>query len=178
MKKKCSKCGEIKSLTNFSKSRAKRDNLQPWCKKCSCKNTTRIRNTERGYVAEVIAGIFSRYKKKNARPKWIPECTKQDIYDELMLYIQDHGRHCEYCKEPWTYIRKPEERSGFKKRGASIFTNFSIDRLDSTKTYTTDNLVFCCGGCNNRKNQVRLSDLINILRVWMPRKIGKEEYEL
>ena len=176
MKKKCGKCGEIKSLTNFSKSRAKRDNLQPWCKKCSCKNTTRNRNTERGYIGEVISGIFSRYKKKNARPKWIPECTKQDIYDELMLYIQDHGRHCEYCKEPWTYIRKPEERSGFKKRGASIFTNFSIDRLDSTKTYTTDNLVFCCGGCNNRKNQVRLSDLINILRVWKIKR--KEEYEM
>ena len=180
MKKKCSKCGEIKSLTNFSKSRAKRDNLQPWCKKCSCKNTTRIRNTERGYVAEVIAGIFSRYKKKNARPKWIPECTKQDIYDELMLYIQDHGRNCEYCKEPWTYSRPltNEKNSNGRRRNFRIDTNFSIDRLDSEKTYTVDNLVFCCVGCNNRKNQVRLSDLINILRVWMPRKVGKEEYEL
>ena len=139
----------------------------------------KYKNTERGYVMEVINGIFYRHKKKNARLKWVPDCTRKEIYAELMLYIQDHGRHCEYCKEPWTYIRKPEERSGFKKRGASIFTNFSIDRLDSTKTYTTDNLVFCCGGCNNRKNQVRLSDLINILRVWMPRKIKrKEEYEL
>ena len=175
MKKKCGKCGEIKSLTNFSKDKGKRDNLQLWCKKCSCKNTTRNRNTERGYIGEVISGIFSRYKKKNARLKWIPECTKQDIYDELMLYIQDHGRHCEYCKQPWTYIRKPEEGSGVKKRGPAIFTNFSIDRLNSEKTYTLDNLVFCCGGCNNRKNQVRLNDLINILRVWMPRKIKIKE---
>ena len=52
-------------------------------------------NTERGYVLEVIGGIFQRYKKKDNRKKWKPECTKQDIYDELMLYIQDHGRNCE-----------------------------------------------------------------------------------
>ena len=137
-------------------------------------------NTERGYVKEVINGIFSRYKKKNARLKWKPECTKQDIYDELMLYIQDHGRHCEYCKEPWTYKRVLGDRGrGYNGRGPKIVTNFSIDRLDSEKTYVIDNLVFCCIGCNNRKNQVRLSDLINILRVWMPRKIKrKEEYEL
>ena len=34
MKKKCTKCGEVKSLMNFSKSKAKKDNLQSWCKKC------------------------------------------------------------------------------------------------------------------------------------------------
>ena len=137
-------------------------------------------NSERGYINETINSIFSRCHRNDNRKRWIPKCTKQDIYDELMLYLQDHGRHCEYCKEPWTYIRKMGTRQeGFKKRGPKIDTNFSIDRLDSEKTYTVDNLVFCCIGCNNRKNQVRLSDLINILRVWMPRKIKrKEEYEL
>ena len=56
-------------------------------------------NTERGYVLEVIGGIFQRYKKKDNRKKWKPECTKSDIYDELMLYIQDHGKVCEYCNK-------------------------------------------------------------------------------
>ena len=137
-------------------------------------------NSERGYIKETINGIFIRCHMNNNRKKWIPECTKQDIYDELMLYIQDHGRNCEYCKEPWTYIRRLGTRGeGWKKRGPKVITNFSIDRLDSEKTYTVDNLVFCCVGCNNRKNQVRLRDLINILRVWLPREIKrKEEYEL
>jgi len=133
-------------------------------------------NTERGYVMEVINGIFYRHKKKNARLKWKPECTKQEIYDELMLYIQDHGRHCEYCKEPWTYKRVLGTRQrGYNGRGPKIVTNFSIDRLDSTKTYILDNLVFCCVGCNLRKNQVRLSDITNILRVWMHRKNKRKE---
>ena len=133
-------------------------------------------NTESGYVREVINGIFSRYKKKNARLKWVPECTRQDVYEELILYIQDHGRNCEYCEEPWTYKRALGVRGqGFNARGPKIDTNFSVDRLDATKTYMLSNLVFCCVGCNLRKNQVRLSDITNIQRVWMRRKINRKE---
>ena len=132
-------------------------------------------NTERAYVMEVINGVFYRYKKKDARLKWKPECTKEEIYDELMLYIQDHGRHCEYCKKPWTYKRVlSDKKRGYNGRGPKIVTNFSIDRLDSTKTYMLDNLVFCCVGCNLRKNQVRLSDIFNIIRVYIKRKISNE----
>ena len=128
-------------------------------------------NTERGYVMEVITGIFNRYKKKDKRKKWKPECTKEQIYVELMLYIQDHGRNCEYCKVPWTYKRTLGVRQqGYTGLGPKVETNFSIDRLDSTKTYTTDNLVFCCIGCNNRKNAVRLSDIVNITKVWKKRR--------
>ena len=109
-------------------------------------------NTERGYVMEVINGIFYRHKKKNSRLKWVPECTREEIYAELMLYIQDHGRNCEYCGEPWTYVRVLVEKNRkFNGRGPKIETNFSIDRLDATKTYILDNLVFCCVGCNLRK---------------------------
>jgi len=122
-------------------------------------------NSERGYVNETINGIFTRARKNNRKTRWIPECTKQDIYDELMLYMQDRGRICEYCEQPWTYIRQLRKKST-SKRSPGIDTNFSIDRLDATKTYDIKgNLVFCCIGCNNRKNQVRLSDIDNIQRV-------------
>ena len=136
-------------------------------------------NTERGYVLEVIGGIFQRYKKKDNRKKWKPECTKQDIYDELMLYIQDHGRNCEYCKKTWTYKRNLGIRQrGYSGRGPKIETNFSVDRLDSTQTYKQDNIVFCCVGCNNRKNQVRLSDIFNIIRVYKERKVSNKHNEM
>ena len=127
-------------------------------------------NTEKGYVNEVIGGIFQRAKRKSTRKKWVPDMTKQEIYAELMLYVQDHGRTCEYCKEQWTYVRRLGTRGeGQKSRRSGIETNFSIDRLDTTKTYSRDNLVFCCVGCNNRKNQVRISDIMNILKVWKER---------
>ena len=120
-------------------------------------------NTERGYVMEVINGIFYRYRRKGSRPKWKPEFTKEQLYAELMLYIQDFGRICQYCKKPWTYKRI------LNNKGVRIETNFSIDRLDTTKTYKLDNIVFCCSGCNNRKSRVRLSDIINIMKVYVER---------
>jgi hypothetical protein len=124
-------------------------------------------NSERGYVGEVINGVFQRGRRNNGRKKWVPEITKQELYDELMLYIQDYGRKCEYCKESWTYQRAlgvRGQKNTARKRGG-IESNFSIDRLDSTETYKRGNIVFCCVGCNNRKNQVRLGDVLNILTV-------------
>ena len=134
-------------------------------------------NSERGFIKETVDSIFQRCKQKDSRKKWIPECTREEIFEELELYMEEHGRICEYCKEPWTYIRKMGTRGGgHKKRGPKIETNFSIDRLDTTKTYkvrkpghNTSNLVFCCIGCNIRKNSVTLSDIDNIKRVWKER---------
>ena len=188
MNKKCNLCNKDLPLKEFYRSHNGSYNF--CCKPCDrnrkavyrAENKEKIAlsehkymNTERGYVMEVINGVFYRYKKKNARLKWKPECTKEEIYAELMLYIQDHGRNCEYCKEPWTYKRVlgNKERE-YNSRGPKITTNFSIDRLDATKTYVLDNLVFCCVGCNLRKNQVRLSDIFNIIRVYIKRKVSNE----
>jgi len=186
--KNCSLCKQELSLESFYLSHNGEYNF--CCKPCDrarkivyrAENKEQIAitnhkyiNTESGYVREVINGVFSRHKKKNDRLKWVPECTKQDIYEELILYIQDHGRNCEYCKDPWTYKRVLGIRGrGFNARGPKINTNFSIDRLDSEKTYSINNIVFCCVGCNLRKNQVRLSDITNIQRVWINRKEDNE----
>ena len=184
--KNCSICKQKLSLDNFYLSHNGQYNF--CCIPCDKKRKLLYRaenkekialadhkyiNTERGYVGEVISGIFQRHKKKNTRIKWIPECTKQELYDELMLYIQDFGRNCEYCKQPWTYQRALGVRGtqNTARKRAGVESNFSIDRLDSTKTYKQGNIVFCCVGCNNRKNQVRLSDVVNIVRVWMKRTI-------
>jgi len=128
-------------------------------------------NSERGYVNEVIGGIFQRAKRTDRNMVWQPDISKEQMYDELMLYIQDHGRNCEYCKQPWTYQRALGVRGtkNTARKRAGVDTNFSIDRLDTTITYSRGNIVFCCVGCNNRKNQVRISDIMNILKVWKER---------
>ena len=166
--KKCSLCKKSLGLDKFYLSHNGSYNF--CCKPCDKKRKAVYRaenkdkialqenkymNTERGYVMEVINGIFYRHK--------------------LMLYIQDHGSACEYCKDTWTYKRVLGTRQqGYNGRGPRIDTNFSIDRLDATKTYILDNLVFCCVGCNLRKNQVRLSDIFNIIRVYIKRKVNNE----
>ena len=191
--KTCPRCKKSFSLKNLKNFYRWTPSSSTYCRPCrtvvnleyKSKNKERIAqdnnkyiNTEKGYTKETINSIFQRAKEQKSnrtRKKWIPECTQLEILAELELYVQEHGRICEYCKKPWTYIRKMGTiGEGFKKRTDTIFTNFSIDRLDSTKTYVltnpalnqVSNLVFCCIGCNNRKNQVTLSDIDNIKRVW------------
>ena len=99
------------------------------------------------------------------RRKLVPLVSKQEVWEELILYIQrmkekfphTDGRLCEYCKKPWTYIRHKNGcviGQGHLKKSNPVQTNFSIDRLDNNLTYTKENIVFCCGGCNQIKNQV------------------------
>jgi len=196
MMKTCTACKKSFPLENFYQRKStiyRASYPESNCKICSCIRTKKYKrenkekitlaghkyiNSERGFIKETIDSIFQRAKENKSnrtRKKWIPECTKQDINEELELYIQEHGRICEYCKEPWTYTRKMGSRGeGFKKRGSPITTNFSLDRLDPTKTYVItnpdlnqiSNLVFCCIGCNHRKSHVTLSDIDNIKRVW------------
>ena len=193
--KTCFTCKKFLPLDNFYWNKAD-SRYYSECKPCSNKRSKKWKidnkeksiesdhkyiNSEKGFINETICGIFVRANKKDNRKKWPPNCTKQEIYEELMLHIQDHGKNCEYCKQPWTYIRRKKNRgNGHVKRGPQVDTNFSIDRLDATKTYETgrdSNLVFCCAGCNNRKNQVRLSDITNIVRVWECRKkINERNY--
>ena len=114
-------------------------------------------NSERGKIMEVIAGIFGRPNKKDSRKKWIPELEKKDVWLIIMNHIArmkekfpgSNGRLCFFCKKPWTYIRRPSSGTGVKQQ--VIATNFSLDRLDCTKTYKEGNMVCCCIGCNDRK---------------------------
>jgi hypothetical protein len=193
--KTCTICKKSLPLDNFYSRLTTRTGYYSYCKPCTAKrqNVYRAKNTEqialsdhkyanseKGFTTQTINAIFQRYKwkKKGRMRKWKPECTREQIHDELKSYIQEHERICEYCAQPWTYSRPliGTRGKGFKKRGPQIFTNFSIDRLDSTETYKVrkpahniSNLVFCCVGCNNRKNQVTLRDIDNIKRVWEER---------
>ena len=140
-------------------------------------------SSERGFIINSIASMFNPSKVK--KRKLVPLISKQEVWEELVLYVQKmkekfpytDGRLCEYCKKPWTYIRHKNGciiGQGYQKMNNPVQTNFSIDRLDATKTYILDNLVFCCVGCNLRKNQVRLSDIFNIIRVYIKRKVSNE----
>ena len=44
-------------------------------------------------------------------------------------------------------------------------TNISVDRINNNKDYEIGNIIFCCGKCNDTKNQVTLDLCKNILRV-------------
>ena len=84
------------------------------------------------------------------------------------------GRLCRYCEKPLTFVpyrertRKEKRlRLNFaKKVRRKVDTNLSVDRLNPLIDYTAANIIFCCGGCNRRKNDVSPADVLNIMRVY------------
>ena len=131
-------------------------------------------NTEHGFVTSKIAAIFSPSKCKR-RGLW-PTCSKEELRKLFDRYVKEHGRNCEYCGDPWTYIvNKIKVGQGHTPRGSSNKKNFSIDRLDNTKTYTLDNIVFCCFDCNDRKKNTTFELAEKILEL---RDLRKKELDM
>ena len=131
-------------------------------------------NTEHGFVTSKIAAIFSPSKCKR-RGLW-PTCSKEELRKLFDRYVKEHGRNCEYCGDPWTYIvNKIKVGQGHTPRGSSNKKNFSIDRLDNTKTYTLDNIVFCCVDCSDRKKNTTFELAEKILEL---RDLRKKELDM
>ena len=116
-------------------------------------------NQENPFIRVTLGRIFKpssinpKPSKNYQRKGWNPEITKQELYEQLYLHIEQmkerfpdtDGRLCRYCLQPWTYIRHDEKRK-------PVPTNFSLDRFDTMQTYKKGNVVFCCGKCNSLKN--------------------------
>ena len=131
-------------------------------------------NTEHGFVTSKIASIFTPSSCKR-RGLW-PTCSKEDIKKLFDRYVKEHGRNCEYCGDPWTYIvNKIKVGQGHTPRGSTNKKNFSIDRLDNRKTYTLDNIVFCCVECNDKKHDITFEMAEKILEL---RDLRKKELDM
>ena len=119
-------------------------------------------NSENGFLTIRVKDLFKPSAIKNRGHS--PESTKEEIKKHFYEYVEKHGRNCFYCKEPWTYItnryifgkgHNPKSDKG-KSRKNKI-KNLSIDRFDNSKTYSVDNIVFCCVECNLSKKDISIS---------------------
>ena len=104
----CTKCEEKFPATSKYFWKSGKNNklrLSSWCIPCDrmrgrvykYKNATSLRdansryiNTEVGYQHDIINGIFSRGRKDPSKTKrfvWVPEITKEKIYELLQLHL-------------------------------------------------------------------------------------------
>ena len=132
-------------------------------------------NKERGFIITKIGDIFKPSKGKTRKKRWLPQITRQKIWEDLALHIEfmkelypkRDGRLCRYCHESWTYHTRKKRPGALKPntRGSQHPTNFAIDRFDAEFTYLPGNIVFCCASCNDRKHDSTPTDWKNFLRV-------------
>lgn len=116
------------------------------------------RNTVPGYLKNMFVGL-----KQKAEKRKIPFHIKsfEEFYELFFKHVQKFGMCCEYSGELMTVHR-------FYKKGIN-YQNVSVDRLDNTKGYTRDNIVFTTGAMNKRKSAVTIDDCKNILKVYNKR---------
>jgi len=130
------------------------------------KGAMEYQNSEHGFITSTISAVFKPSSCKK-RGLW-PAITRPGIWEELKKhrlnmkkkFPESDGNLCIYCENPWTYKRTV----GTGKRVKHI-TNFSIDRIDNSKTYQVGNLGFCCSGCNDKKHHATLELMENVIRV-------------
>ena len=131
-------------------------------------------NTERGFVTSCIARRFKPSAKKYGGHIADKSMDKKEFWRLYMNHIiimkekfpDSDGRLCKYCEQPFTFKTNIRTRGkGYQGRGTQNFNNFSIDRLDPRLIYQTNNIVFCCCGCNDRKKNSTPEDWKNFIRV-------------
>ena len=171
MMKICSMCKIEKPTTEFYTQPSNKNLVRGFCKKChyidgeitKFKNKEhyeqvryKYTNSEDGFLKQKISYIFT---PSTIKEKGIPNATKEDFYKYFYDYVEKNGRNCFYCKEPWTYnTKKVNFGSGVHKKQTKRqnLKNLSLDRLDSSKPYNLDNVIFCCAKCNFSKNEVSI----------------------
>jgi len=169
--KKCARCNIVKSWLNFNKDKSTKDGRKRYCKKCAKEQQVIYLSNEVAHVKTVIGSIFK--PSSCERRGFLPLVSKQEIWETLLIYIQDmknkfpgsDGRICSYCEQPWT---NKVSLGGIKQKN---LRNFSIDRIDNSKTYTVQNIVFCCAACNDNKHSASLTLMKKTLQIAKERKL-------
>jgi hypothetical protein len=129
-KKYCSICKENKSIDDFNKNSATNNGLQSHCKDCGHNLSKKRFSTLDGFMLRLYHNVVHNLKKRAKNLEC--EITKEDL---INLYNKQEG----YCK-----------LSGIKMTHLAYTTkgnnnvlnpwNVSVDRIDSTKGYTKNNI--------------------------------------
>lgn len=126
--------------------------------------------TTRGFFVNQYNSKVSTIRTKEKLKKFhedVPIITLEDflwLWDE---HVRKYGVNCYYTGVPLTFYDPDNLRAD---------TLCTIDRFDSEKGYTIDNIVFCCWDFNKRKNNISVQDCIKILKRHHERRELRKHY--
>ena len=162
-KKKCSQCKETKPLVDFYKHKRGADGRRSECIICLSLYVKKKRNTEVGFLKKRYEDIQTRARVQGDT-KHQCHFTFKEYYNEFKKHKEKYGMRSAWGPHhlPMTMIyqgRKMREngKSNFLK---DLGSNVSPDRLDSSKPYTIQNLIFITSDENKRKKDTSYEDCI------------------
>jgi len=174
IKKWCYVCKEEKPYSEFHKNKIRKDGLTSECKDCRKKMMSKRYKDNREVELQrskdwqsnnpdKVKKQRKQYRIKN-REKLI---TNKKIYDQTLK-----GRFLHYKSSAkqrgHEFSLSLEDFSKFWQKNCTycnqIILTVGLDRVNSQKGYTLDNVVSCCRNCNIAKNDRSVSEFINHCR--------------
>lgn len=138
----CTKCSEVKLLSEFTKRSGKQSNGKI-CKTCK----VGYRNSPRGRAANMIAGSKKRALSKgfdfDLTPDWVIERLEKGVCEVTGIQLELGGGKLNGGYRPYTP---------------------SLDRTDPTKGYTKDNVKVVCWIYNSAKGSGSHNDVMKLAR--------------
>ena len=156
-------CDEVKSLKDYYKDN-RRNSYHCQCKDCENEITVKRRNTERGFLKHRYDNMRRDEKTHKGRYN-----KRLFTFDELLTAFEKHKsiygmrsawgpgpKHLEQHL-PLTTITPGTKRAKDKKTPRQ-WSNVSIDRLDTNRDYTLQNIIFIRNDENTRKKDTTYED--------------------
>ena len=168
MKKKCTQCGAVKPLTDYYEEKRWKTPRSA-CKDCFYKKSIEYDNTEKGYLNLK----YQRMTRKRTDLEKRRTNKRFFTFDELLATWEKHksiygmksawGPGINHLEQhlPVTMIQHGKGQIGKVggiKGSKLIKSNLSIDRLDSNRDYTLQNIIFIRSDENDRKKDTSYED--------------------
>ena len=150
--KLCNKCNIIKDVNEFSNDCKNSDGLRNVCKACSINHMYNIGSTFDGFIKMLYYDLISNAKKRDIQVNITINDIKSQYNNQIGLCALTR------FKLTWTkYPNKSETHINNKY-------NISVDRIDSNKDYTKDNIQLVCAMTNIIKYRLSSDKFIEICK--------------
>lgn len=152
--KQCPRCLCEKSVDAYYSDKSAMSGLQTYCKSCQQQMAIQWGSSFNGFLVKLFGDL-----KNNARKRQISvHITKMDI---AKLYKAQNGR-CALTNLTMTHVCEPCGNNRVNPKHAS---NISVDRIDSQKPYTTDNIQLVCNRINTIKWDLSQTEFIRLCKL-------------
>ena len=163
--KRCPKCERVLPITEFNKSKSRKDGLRSYCKECQKAMQAEYRQAHKDAIRKQKAEYYQAHKDKIAE-------YRQANKDKIAEYYDPQKNQLGWAKMMVNGYRKMDRERGFDtsqtisaewflkniayrkcahcgKQGIGLI---GCNRLDNTKGHTIDNVEPCCFKCNLKEN--------------------------
>jgi hypothetical protein len=168
----CCTCKKNKPFTEFYKRKTTKDGKQSKCKECHYISYVKYIGTEENFIRHLYLGLWSRWRAiKKRKDLTIQEKKQHEIKitkPQFLKLWEEHkkkyGLKCCMTQTDFTFKRGNRRKTSNKHN-----YNVSVDRLDNSKGYIANNIVFVTFAFNDRKCSIMILDCVNILRHYKER---------